>query len=339
MCTVQILKLFFEKHHIFSSHLNPYFCGFKINMMRNKDYLAIASALGAAFFWSFSFVWFKIAFIAYKPITVVIFRLAISAVLISVIAWSLKRLQKPHRKDLKLFVLMSFFEPFIYFLGESYGLKYVSSTVAAVIVATIPLFSPVAAWYFHRERIKWMNVVGLVFSFVGVGLVVLNGSFRFDASPLGVSLEFMAVFAAIAYSIVLKNLAAKYNTLTIIAYQNLIGVIFFLPIWLVVDFNDFMQTPSHPQAFRAIVLLAVFSSTLAFVFFTQSIRQIGITRSNTFINLIPVFVAILSFIILKDELGFQKIAGILIVVTGLFLSQIKKRPKPEKELAAEVHRR
>ena len=305
--------------------------------MKSKSYLAFGSALGAAFFWSFSFIWFKIAYLAYKPVTVVIFRLAISAVLILLIAAFLKRLQKISAKDFWLFFLMAFFEPFIYFLGESYGLKYVSSTVAAVIVATIPLFTPIAAWYFYREKVRLMNVFGLLFSFIGVGLVVLNGSFKFDASPLGVGLEFMAVFSAIAYSIVLKNLASRYNTLSIIAYQNIIGIILFLPIWLILDYKDFIQTPFHPQAFRAIILLAVFSSTLAFVFFTQSVRQIGVNRSNTFINLIPVFVAILSFIILKDELGLQKIVGIVVVVAGLFLAQLKKRQKRSIDTAIEIH--
>ncbi len=304
--------------------------------MKNKDFLAILSALGAAFFWSFSFVWFKIAFLAYKPITVVIIRLAIAALLITLIAWALKRLQKPTRKDVKLFILMAFFEPFIYFLGESYGLKYVSSTVAAVIVATIPLLTPIAAWYFHKEQVSRMNVLGLVFSFIGVTLVVLNGNFRFDASPLGVSLEFMAVFAAIGYAIVLKNLAARYNTLSIIAYQNIIGIVLFLPIWLAIDFHDFIHTPFHAKAFRAIILLAIFSSTLAFVFFTQSVRNMGVTKTNTYINLIPVFVAILAFIILKDELGLQKIVGIAVVVAGLFLSQLKRNAKTKN---IEVHRK
>ena len=295
--------------------------------MKNKEILAFGSALGAAFFWSFSFIWFKIAYLCYNPITVVLFRLAISAVLITIIAAFLKRLQKPSKKDFRLFVLMAFFEPFIYFLGESYGLKYVSSTVAAVIVATIPLISPIFVWYFFKERLKWMNIAGLAFSFFGVGLVVLNGSFKFDASPLGVGLEFIAVFAAIAYSIVLRNLVSRYNTLSIIAYQNIIGIVLFIPVWLIVDFNDFVSRPFHPEAFRAIILLAVFASTLAFVFFTQSIRQIGVNRSNSFINLIPVFVAILSYFILKEELGGQQIFGILVVVAGLFLAQIKRKRK------------
>jgi len=299
--------------------------------MKNKEILAFGSALGAAFFWSFSFIWFKVAYQGYNPITVVIFRLAIAALLITIIAAFLKRLQKPSKEDFNLFVLMAFFEPFIYFLGESYGLKYVSSTVAAVIVATIPLISPVFAWYFFRERLKWMNVAGLAFSFFGVGLVVLNGSFQFDASPLGVGLEFIAVFAAIAYSIVLRKLVFKYNTMSIIAYQNIIGIVFFLPVWLIVDFNDFISRPFHPEAFRAIVFLAVFASTLAFVFFTQSIRQIGVNRSNMFINLIPVFVAILSYFILKESLGTQQIVGIFIVVIGLFLAQIRRKRKEVKQ--------
>ncbi len=297
--------------------------------MKNKDVLAYLSALGAVFFWSFSFVWFKIAYLAYKPITVVLFRLVISVILILIISWSLKRLQKPTLKDLKLFFLMAFFEPFLYFLGESYGLMYVSSTVAAVIVATIPLLSPIAAWYFFRERVSLKNVLGFMLSFIGVGLVVLNSSFRFDASPLGVGLEFIAVFAAIAYSIVLRKVVYRYNTLTIIAYQNLIGILLFLPIWLFLDLHDFLSTSFHPQAFRAIVLLAVFASTLAFVLFTQSIRHLGVNRSNTFVNLIPVFVAILSFLVLNEGMDAQKITGVLVVITGLFLAQAGKRKKPK----------
>lgn len=298
--------------------------------MKNKEFPAYVTAVCAVFFWSFSFVWFKIAYLAYKPITVVLFRLIISAGLVLIIGMFLKRLKRPSRDDLKLFFLMAFFEPFLYFLGESYGLQFVSPTVAAVIVTTIPIISPIAAWYFFRELVTVKNIAGFIFSFVGVGLVVLNKSFMFEASPLGVGLEFIAVFAAIAYSIVLRKVVYKYNTVTIIAYQNIIGILLFIPIWLIVDLNDFIATPFHSQAFRAIILLAVFASTLAFVFFTQSIRQLGVNRSNTFVNLIPVFVAILSYFILYETLDFQKIIGIIIVITGLFLAQTGKKYVPNQ---------
>ena len=181
-----------------------------------------------------------------------------------------------------------------------------------------------------------MNVAGLTLSFAGVALVVLNGSFQFEASPIGVGLEFIAVLSAIGYSLVLRKIVTRYNTISIVAYQNIIGIFYFMPVWFAVDFSDFMQRPFHPEAFRAIVLLAVFSSLLAFVFFTQSIRQIGVNRSNSFINLIPVFVAVLSFFVLNESLNIQKITGIVIVVAGLFLAQLKRKPG-NREIAGIEH--
>jgi drug/metabolite transporter (DMT)-like permease len=202
---------------------------------------------------------------------------------------------------------------------------YVSSTVAAVIVATIPLISPIVAWYFFKEKLSIMNLIGLFVSFLGVSIVVMNPDLSFSASPKGVILEFFAVIAAVAYSSVLRKLAFRYNTFTIIAFQNLIGIVLFLPFWLVFEFRGFVATPFHPEAFRAILLLSFFASSLAFIMFTYSIRHLGINRSNTFVNLIPVFVAVIAFFVLGDKITIQKIAGISVVIIGLFLVQFKGR--------------
>lgn len=285
----------------------------------------MAAAMLSMIFWSFSFVWVKIAYLAYGPLTVIFFRLIISVSLLVLFSLFVKKLQKLQSKDYKIFILLALFEPFLYFMGESYGLLYVSSTVAAVIVATIPLFAPIAAWYFFRERLSLMNIAGLILSFIGVCLVILNRDLSFSASPKGVMLEFMAVFAAIGYSSVLRKLAFRYNTFTIITYQNLIGIFMFLPFWTIFEAAGFMQTPFHWQAFRAIILLSVFASTFAFILFTYSVRTIGINRSNMFVNLIPVFVAIFAWFILGDQLTIQKFTGIVVVIAGLFLAQIRRR--------------
>jgi len=186
------------------------------------------------------------------------------------------------------------------------------------------LFSPFLAWYFFREKLSSMNIAGLIVSFIGVSLVVLNENMGFSASPKGIILEFTAVFSAIAYSTVLRKLAFRYNTFTIIAFQNLIGIFLFLPFWLLFECREFTVTPFHSRAFTAILLLSFFASTLAFILFTFSIRHLGINRSNTYINLIPVFVAVFAFLILGDRMTLQNIAGIIVVIAGLFLTQIKK---------------
>ena len=298
-------------------------------MMKNKTLQYYGAALLAMFFWSFSFVWFKIAYKAYEPMTVVLFRLALSASIMFIFAKLIGKLQPIKKGDFGWMVLLSFFEPFLYFMGESFGLKYVSSTIAAVIVATIPLFTPMAAWYFHKEKLSRANFAGLMISFVGVSLVVFDLSAGIAASPLGVALEFIAVLSTIGYSVILKKMTHHYNGYTIISYQNLIGVFMFLPFWAIFEAKGTLATPFNSEAFTAIVKLAVFASILAFIFFTYSIRHIGINKSNMFINVIPVFVAIFSFLILGDEINGQKTLGIAVVMAGLFMAQIRKRKQKD----------
>lgn len=290
--------------------------------MKNKSWIPYGAALLSMIFWSFSFVWVKVVYEAYGPLTTVLFRLLISSGLLLVFTLASRKLQKIQPGDLKFFALLAFFEPFLYFMGESYGLLYVSSTIASVIVATIPLFSPIAAWYFYKEKLSRTNLWGLIITFLGVSLVVLDSSFNFTASPLGVSLEFFAVLGAIGYASVLKGISHRYNTFTIITYQNLIGATYFLPFWLGLEMNSFMQIPFDAKAFWAIIKLAIFASTFAFMLFTYSVRNLGINKSNTFINVIPICVAIIAYIVLGDKLNFHQMVGIAIVISGLFLAQI-----------------
>lgn len=252
--------------------------------------------------------------------TVVLFRLILAAAMILLFSGVIKKLEKLKKGDLKWMLLLSFFEPFLYFMGESFGLKYISSTVAAVVISTIPLVTTLAAWYFYNEKLTKTNFAGLLVSFIGVSLVVSDTAYGLSASPLGLALEFIAVLSTIGYAVVLKKLTTRYNGYTIISYQNLFGVFMFFPFWLVFESAATLQTPFNVEAFSAILKLAVFASILGFIFFTYSIRHLGINRSNMFVNLIPVFVAIFSFLILGDKVNLQKAAGILIVISGLFLT-------------------
>ncbi|MDP2338171.1 MAG: DMT family transporter [Bacteroidota bacterium] len=297
--------------------------------MKDKIWLPTGAAILSMIFWSFSFVWIKIVYEAYGPLTTVLFRLLISSGLMLIFTILTRKLQKIKPGDLKLFVLMAFFEPFLYFMGESYGLKYVSATVASVIVATIPLFSPIAAWYFYKEKLSRSNLFGLLITFLGVSLVVIDNSFKFTASPLGISLLFLAVMGAIGYASVLKGISHRYNTFTIITYQNLIGAVLFLPFWFGFEFQDFAQVTFNAKAFGAIIKLAIFASTFSFILFTYSVRNMGINKSNLFINIIPVFVAVFAYLVLGDQLNFHQMIGIAIVISGLFLAQINWKRKKQ----------
>jgi len=301
--------------------------------MRQKPWLVYLSVIFAMIFWSLSFVWVKEVYEVYGPLTTVLFRLIIASLLLMVFAKLTGTLIKIDRKDFGAFILLSFFEPFLYFMGESFGLKFVSSTIGAIIVATIPLFSPLAASRFHGEKISFRTFLGILLSFFGVTIVVFDSSFNLIASPLGIALEFLAVISAIFYTVVLKKLAVKYNPTSIITYQNLLGIIYFVPLFFIFEYRDFTTIPFSFPAFAGILKLSVFASCIAFIFYAHSVKRMGINKVNIFINLIPVFTAFFAWLILDDPMTFRKLVGILVVIAGLLVAQVKLRKSTEKLVA------
>ena len=275
-------------------------------------------------FWGLSFVWFKIVVKWYEPITIIFLRLIISSLLLFAFLHLTRTWQTIKRKHIKYFLLLSFSQPFCYFLGESFGLKHVSSTVASVIIATIPLFSPFAAYYMVREKVTYSVIVGIVFSFAGILLMLINPDLSLNASSKGVTLLFFAVFSAVAYSVIIRKISHEYNPATIITYQNLIGAIYFLPLFLYFDFEHFITVKPTRELVLAMLQLAFFASTLAYIFYIVAIKGIGMIKANVFTNLIPVFTGLFSFILLGETFTPIKILGILLVMSGVVLSQSQK---------------
>ncbi|MCD4666006.1 MAG: DMT family transporter [Bacteroidales bacterium] len=271
-----------------------------------------------------SFVWTSIVFRYYGPITTVFLRLVLSTIILFAGIRVFGKLEKIRKEDYKLFILSALFNPFLYFIGESYGLKLTSSTVSAVIITTIPLFTPIVAFYTLGERLTKLNIAGIIVSFLGIIIMLFYKNFSLNTSPLGLLLLLFAVASAIIYVVFLKKLSEKYSAFFIIAVQNLIGAVFFLPLFLIIEFDQFITVKPDFLLISSLLSLAVFCSSLAYVFYTISTKEIGISRTNIFTNLIPVFTAIFSYFILSEYFNFQKILGILIVIIGLFLSQIKK---------------
>ena len=292
--------------------------------MKGKPYVALVFSM---IFWSFSFVWFKIANKDYDPIAIVFIRLCIAIVFLSAFLWITGRFTRVKKGDRKYFFLLALFEPFLYFLGESFGLTYVSSTVGSVIISTIPVFAVIFAWVIYRERLKLINYLGVIVSFAGVLIFITNSTGSIEMNPRGLALMFLAVISAVGYNMVLHRLAHQYDPVTIVNIQNIIGAILFLPLFLIFDLKDLMATGIVAGSFGSIVLLAIFASCGAFVLFAYSVRHLGISRANIFSNLIPVFTAIFAWFIVSDRLTVRNGIGMAVVIAGLFLSQAGKNRK------------
>ncbi len=273
--------------------------------------------------WGTTFMWSKIALKYYNTNTIVFLRLSISVIILLPILLITQKVKFPKRKDLPLFFLLAFFEPFCYFLGETNGLNYLSPSIASVFISIIPLFTPFVAWYFLKEKITIPNILGIIISVFGIMILVLNKNMDLEVNPIGLALIFVAIIASNGYSVVIKKIPDYYSIFMIIFWQSFIGFFYFLPLIITTSYNDFFVTGLQKEPIIAIIKLGIFGSTIAFLLYMYGLKFMPISKVNVFTNTIPIFTIIVSWIFYGESLSINKIIGILIIVFGVIISQTK----------------
>lgn len=284
-----------------------------------KVYIAIFFAI---FFWGFSFIWTNQILLEDIPVfTFIFFRMLIAGLLLFVFSKVTGKLQKIQKGDCKLLLLMAFFEPFIYFMGETFGLQATNSpTLSALIIALIPVFAMLSGVIVYKEKVTWINVLGILATIPGILLMVLNTG---DMTPeywWGIALLFVAIFGSVGYSTVVKGLS-KYNSFTIATYQFVFGAVLFFPCFLIFNGDYQITGLLELNILKPILYLAVLCSCLSFVLYIFSIKTLGIARSSVFTSLIPAVSAVGAYLYGYETFTWQQILGILIVTLGVAITQ------------------
>ena len=293
--------------------------------MKNRSYIVHLAGVVAMIFWGMSFVWSTQVYQSLNPTATIFLRLVVATIFFTAILFLFRLNEKIQLKHLKIFALAAMFEPFLYFIFEGYGLKNTSPIIGSGIVAMIPLVTPIAAHFFLKERLTPMNIVGLIVSFVGVMVMLLNRNLEFVASPKGILFLCGCVFVAVGYSIALIRLTKLYKPLTITWMQNIIGMVYFIPMVVVMEHFQPSNFANVGNYIVPLVCLGVFCSATAYALWAFAYSKLGASKANVYTNLIPVFTAIFSYFIVHEALTVNKIVGIVLVVIGLVLSQMKRR--------------
>lgn len=294
-------------------------------MKKGSPIIIYLLLLTAMLFWSLSFIWAKSALNVYPPISIIYGRTVVASIVLFVVLIITKKGIKLRKKDLPLFIILAFFEPFLYFLGETNGLTKVDASTAAIIIGTIPLFTPITAFIFLKERISVLNILGIFLSVVGVAVMTIDRNFDLQISTQGLLLLGLAIFSTLGFTVAVKKIPEDYSVFTITFYQNLIGSLLFLPLVLIFDGKVLFQSGFVWDGLFPVIELGIFASAIAFLCYTYALRYVPIARANIFTNLIPVFTLFFSAILLGDNITLQKIIGISVILVGVFISQTKTK--------------
>lgn len=305
--------------------------------MSDNKHLPYIALIVSMLIWSVSGIAIKHALLVLPPFTMIVLRFVPSVLLMLCVGliWRhnpLFGLQKLELRDLPLFLIAGFCQPFLYYLLETYTYDALNSpTIAETLLSTSPLLSPIFAAVLLRERVTRNNILGILISTAGVFALSLIGSTNYAIGNYwGILLAFAAVSAAVIDSIMMRKVPEKYSSLSFIFYAQLISLLFFLPIWFVREgpeaLSNIQSQISNTEMLTAlgcVAYLTVFASVIAFILFCYALRQVGVTQANSFNNIRPAFTALWMFLFFDEMLPWGKWLGILLIIVGLFVCQKK----------------
>ena len=172
----------------------------------------------------------------------------------------------------------------------------------------------------YRERLRLQMIIGVALSFIGVAAMLIGGD-ALSGKVNGLLFLSGAVFIAVVYTLLLVKVVDHYRPVVITTYQNLIGLVYYLPLMLATDSANLPLLSYSPRMFLLLLALGLCCSTLAYVFYNYGVRSLGASEACIFNNTIPIFSLIAAVLIGQEIFSWNKVVGIVLVIIGVVISQ------------------
>lgn len=294
----------------------------------NHELRGHSLALLTIFLWGLTFVSTKILLQHHlSPLEILLTRFLMGACFL--ILLFPKRLKGTTIKQESYFAAAGLCGITLYYLLENNALLYTFASNAALIASTAPFFTVLLAKVFLKEEtIQSQFYLGMVLSFIGVGLMNFSHS---DELQLNLKGDFLALLAAIIwsfYSIFSKKISSfGYNTIQTTRRTFFYGILFMLPMLAFEDTSLSIQKYLDLTVILNLIFLGLGASAICFVTWNLAVKTLGAVKASLYINAVPMVTVILSMIVLHEKLNWMSSLGITLVLCGLLISQLKKRHK------------
>jgi drug/metabolite transporter (DMT)-like permease len=287
--------------------------------------------------WGMPYLFIKIAVDeGVSPAFLSFIRVAMAAVLLMPIAWKTGALRGLRSKigPLAAFALLEICIPFPLI---AFGEQHVASSLAAIIVASLPLTIAVLAIRFdHEERVTGSRLTGLL---VGLGGVIVLFGIDVSGSTDELVGGLCVLLATIGYAggplIVKRHLSDAADPMGPVAVAMLFAALFLAPAAL-------LSAPSEMptgDALGAIAVLGLVCTALAFLLYFTLITEVGPSRASVITYINPVVAVALGVTLLGEPVTASAVAGLLLILAGSWLSTGGRPPSGLFAVLARVGRR
>lgn len=202
------------------------------------------------------------------------------------------------------------------------GLQFTTALNGLLIQSAQPPLILLAAFLLFRERASLGQIGGVLLSLAGVLVIVAGGDLdalvglRFNP---GDALILIAALLWVIYSVLLR-FRPGVHPLSFLAVTFAIAWLFILPIYAV-ELAAGRRIVVAPESFAALAYVAIFPSLLAYACFNRGVELIGAGRAGIFLNLMPVFGALLAVGLLGERFTLAHAAGMVLIGAGILLTR------------------
>ena len=202
------------------------------------------------------------------------------------------------------------------------GLNFTTATNGVILNSCIPVMIILMSRLFFRERLRRLQLAGVVVSSLGVLAILSRGSLE-TLAALRLNLGDLFVMLSVAmwslYTILLRHRPAGLHTLSFLFSIAIVGNLCMLPFWIGEMLLGY-RIAWNAQTVSAMFAVALFSSVLAYIFWNRGVEAVGAQVAGLFVHLMPVFGVMLAWIFLDERLHPYHVAGIALILIGIVLT-------------------
>lgn len=296
----------------------------------------ILQMLALSAIWGVSFVLIHIAGTGFSPLWVGTLRSASGAFLLWGVVW-LGRFPLPSKKLLPWLFVVALANNAIPFCFFAWGEQSVPSSTAAVLDASVPLWTLLLSFSSRSGRVSLLTVLGVLVGFVGVAVVVFthtasgNGSVSFGSYLFGVLLITLAAIGYAVATVLAKTKLQGVEPIGLATAQLTLAALALLPLALL------SHTPLawHARPLLAILALGFVGSGVAYILFFQLLAQVPATHVASVTYLLPLWGIFWGWLA-QETISPYAFLGVAIVLVGLaMMSRSSQVSCDELELEAE----
>ncbi len=195
-----------------------------------------------------------------------------------------------------------------------------------IVQSTMPAFIIIISMLWLKSKISILHVFGLLTTFLGVLIVISNGSLKSLISLELNNGDLIMIIACIFYAFYAVGLKKKpeISNLILMTFFSYVAFIGSIPGVLIEYFSDNIIWPTN-KGLLILLIIIIFPSFLAQIFFMKGVEKLGPATSGLYTNLVPIFSSFLAIFILNENFFVFHLLSLIIIFFGIYIFEYKSK--------------